>query len=330
MYLEFLQIGHPVGLLIAVLAAAAMGYSIHHGGTCAVAAVGQLINERRAGKAVALVECSLWVLALGLVTLAAGYRFEASPAYPATAAVLFGGLLLGLGAWINDACVFGTIARIGKRDLHYLLTPPGYYLGSLAHAEVAGPFAASSPAAPAASSATTFLLLLFAGSLLISIRQVLTARRNRLPLGSIWDYRHATIMIGVTFVILAVIAGPWTYTEALGSAAHGLSLPKGTDALLFGALLGGAMFGGRHIAKAVPFALRRALACLAGGALMGFGGSLVPGGNDNLILAGLPWLQPHAWLAIAAMALAIAAGLIGSMRFRKLPRLEFAGRVGPS
>lgn len=330
MPLEFLHIGHPVGLVIAVLAAAAMGYAIQHGGTCTVAAVGQLVSERRAGRAVALIECSLWVLALGLVTLAAGFRFNASPAYPATAAVLIGGLLLGVGAWINDACVFGSIARIGKRDRHYLLTPPGYFLGSLIHAEFAGPFAPSSPAAPAAGSATTFLLLLFAGSLLISIRQVLAARRSRTPLATIWDYRHATIAIGIAFVILAVIAGPWTYTEVLGNAAHASGLPRGADALLFAALLGGAMFGGRRIAKAAPFAPRRALACLAGGALMGFGGSLVPGGNDNLILAGLPWLQPHAWLAIGAMALAIAAGLIGSSGARRLRLSESVGRTGPA
>lgn len=327
---DFLHIGHPVGLVIAVLAAAAMGYAIQHGGTCTVAAVGQLINQRRAGRAVALVECSLWVLALGLVTLAAGYRFNASPAYPATTAVLIGGLLLGLGAWINDACVFGSIARIGKRDLHYLLTPPGYFLGSVIHAQLAGPFAASRPAAPVAGSATTFLLLLFAGSLLISIRQVMSARRNRTPLATLWDYRHATIAIGISFVILAVVAGPWTYTEVLGSAAHGSGMSRGTDALLFAALLGGAMLGGRQISKAVPFAPRRALACLAGGALMGFGGSLVPGGNDNLILAGLPWLQPHAWLAIAAMALAIAAGLIGSQGLRRLLPTESARRTGPA
>ena len=58
---------------------------------------------------------------------------------------------------------------------------------------------------------------------------------------------------------------------------------------------------------------------------MGFGGSLVPGGNDNLILVGLPGLQPHAWVAIGAMALAIAAGLQGEAAWRKI-QLNRLGR----
>jgi hypothetical protein len=305
-----------------------MGFSIQQGGTCMVGAVGQLVAERRAGKAIALVECSLWVLALGLVTIAAGYRFQASPLYPTGLAVLLGGVLLGLGAWINDACVFGSIARIGKRDLNYLLTPPGYFLGSLAHARLAGPDLVSAPMSPSAGSASIFLLLLFAGSLSISVRQLLAARRSGAPLRLIWDYRHATIAIGIAFVVLSVLAGPWTYTEVLSKTAHGHGLPALGQTLLLAALLGGAMLGGRATAVTTPLEPRRALSCVSGGALMGFGASLVPGGNDNLVLAGLPWLQPHAWLAIGAMVLAIAAGLLGSRLWRKLRLVGLRSRAG--
>jgi len=60
---------------------------------------------------------------------------------------------------------------------------------------------------------------------------------------------------------------------------------------------------------------------------MGFGAALVPGGNDNLILAGLPWLQPHAWLAITAMALTIAASLLASRVWRKPPPAGLESRT---
>ena len=50
--------------------------------------------------------------------------------------------------------------------------------------------------------------------------------------------------------------------------------------------------------------------CLLGGFMLGFGGSLVPGANDGLILLGLPLLYPHAWLAFASMLLTIAAALL--------------------
>lgn len=318
MQAEFLAYTCPLAFALALLAAAAMGFSIQQGGTCMVGAIDQLVSERRAGKAIALIECGLWVLALGMVTIAAGYRFQASPLYPVGIPVVLGGSLLGLGAWINGACVFGSIARIGKRDLNYLLTPPGYYLGSLGHAWLAGPFSPSAPMAPAPGIASLALLLLFAGSASVSIRQLFEARRRGGPLWLVWGYRHATIAIGIAFVALSVLAGPWTYTEALGRAAHGRGLPAFAEVMLLLALLGGAMLGGRTAGATTMLGPRRAAACLAGGALMGLGASLVPGGNDNLILAGLPWLQPHAWLAIGAMALAIAAGLLGSRLCRKL------------
>jgi toxin CptA len=49
------------------------------------------------------------------------------------------------------------------------------------------------------------------------------------------------------------------------------------------------------------------LRCFAGGVLMGWGSLLIPGGNDGLILVGMPLLWPYAWLAFASMCVAIAA-----------------------
>ena len=43
--------------------------------------------------------------------------------------------------------------------------------------------------------------------------------------------------------------------------------------------------------------------------MLGFGGSLVPGANDGLLLLGLPLLYPHAWLAFGSMFLTIVAAL---------------------
>jgi hypothetical protein len=51
---------------------------------------------------------------------------------------------------------------------------------------------------------------------------------------------------------------------------------------------------------------------------MGLGSAMIPGGNDNLLLVGIPMVQPHALLGITAMALAICAGLIVRRNWRKL------------
>ncbi|MFM5895568.1 MAG: YeeE/YedE thiosulfate transporter family protein [Novosphingobium sp.] len=325
--MEFLAHTQPLAFAVAMLAAAVMGFSIQQGGTCMVGAIGQLVVERRAGKAIALIECSLWVLALGIAVMATGYGFQASPNYPVGFSVVLGGALLGLGAWANEACVFGSIARIGSRNLNYLLTPPGYFLGSLLHARLELRWAQSAPMTPVSGSASKFMLLLFTASILLSIRQIAAVRRAGTSLQQVWDYRHATIAIGIAFVVLTVLAGPWTYTEALGRYAHGRGMPDLGGLLLLAALLGGAMLGGRGAGAPVQINLRRAATCLVGGALMGFGAALVPGGNDNLILAGLPWLQPHAWLAIGAMALTIATALLGTRLWRKQQPVGFGSRA---
>jgi len=51
---------------------------------------------------------------------------------------------------------------------------------------------------------------------------------------------------------------------------------------------------------------------LAGGALVGTGAALVPGGNDALALHALPGLVPHAALAYAAMVAGIGCTLLSS------------------
>jgi hypothetical protein len=47
-----------------------------------------------------------------------------------------------------------------------------------------------------------------------------------------------------------------------------------------------------------------------GGVLMGIGVALAPGGNDALVLYGIPSLSPHALPAFLAMAAGIAAALL--------------------
>lgn len=319
-------IAHPLALLIALLAAAGMGFAIQQGGTCMVSALDQLIRQRSPGKLLALAECSLWTSAMGLVVIMAGFAFMASPAYPLGLATVLGGLTLGIGAWLNGACVFGSIARIGGRDWHYLLTPPGYFLGGLAHFHLMGDHAQAEMQSHSPALVPVLAVLVLA-SLAASL---LALRRSGRDLASLWTYRHATIAIGFAFVVLVSVAGPWTYTEALGRVAHDHGNPQWPEIVLFAALLGGAILGGRRLAGPRGFRVRRALFCLAGGALMGFGGSMVPGGNDNLILVGLPGLQPHAWVAITAMALAIAAGLLGEAAWRKIRTDRTLGRADPA
>ena len=76
-------------------------------------------------------------------------------------------------------------------------------------------------------------------------------------------------------------------------------------ALVFGAGAG-ALSAGRFKWRAPG--LHAAASCFFGGVLMGAGGALIPGGNDALVLLGMPLLQLSAFAAYAAMTAMIAAG----------------------
>jgi toxin CptA len=53
---------------------------------------------------------------------------------------------------------------------------------------------------------------------------------------------------------------------------------------------------------------------------MGWGTLLIPGGNDGLILIGMPLLWPYAWLAFATMCATIAAAQLASRRLSPAAR----------
>ena len=76
-------------------------------------------------------------------------------------------------------------------------------------------------------------------------------------------------------------------------------------ALLAGAVAGAASAGMFRLRISSPGDVARHF---AGGALMGVGAALIPGGNDSLVLIGLPLLQPSAGAAYVAMVVAIAVG----------------------
>jgi toxin CptA len=74
--------------------------------------------------------------------------------------------------------------------------------------------------------------------------------------------------------------------------------------LLLGAIAGGWTAGRLRLS---PISAASLLRCLIGGVLMGWGSLLIPGGNDGLILVGMPMLWPYAWVAFATMCVTIGS-----------------------
>lgn len=291
---------------VALLSAALMGLAIQRGATCMVAAIDEILTERRARRAAALGEAAIWVGGLAAIAAAAGWLAMTPATYSVTPETVVGGILLGIGAWVNRACVFGAVARIGSGEWAYLATPMGFFLGCLV--PLATPQLRETGAVfgtGGGAMAVAALFALFAGWRLIEAWRAPHLGRH------LWHPHRATLLIAVTFVTTLLSAGYWAYTDALAALARSMDAMLPLRTVMVGALLAGAVIGG-----AVAGKLRRSrprlsaiLRCTAGGILMGMGATLVPGSNDGLILLGLPAMLPHAWVAVGVMTLSIAVAL---------------------
>ncbi len=319
----------PFTLAFAAAACCAllMGYAIQRGATCTVAAVGELVNERRARRLLALAEAALWVGG-GLVLAQHLHLLPPMPAagYAAGAWTVAGGVLLGLGAWLGRACVFGAIARLGSGEWAYALTPLGFYAGCLS----VGPLFAmptpralheTSPLLQAPAGLALGVVAVAAGRAAWLLRRAPGWRRQ------LWQPHEATLVIGASFLAMLLLVGAWAYTDLLAELARGMAHSLPARALLLLALLAGAAWGGYSAGRwngAWP-APSQWLRCFGGGVLMGWGSLLIPGGNDGLILVGMPLLWPYAWLAFASMCASIAAALLlqraaANLTFQSRPR----------
>lgn len=304
----------------AVLAVGVMGYAVQRGATCTVAAVDELLHKRRATRLVSMAEASLWV-AGGLALLQALHALPLMPApYEVTAYTVLGGVLLGLGAWVNGACVFGAIARFGSGQWAYAATPLGYFAGCATLAIIGLPAAHK---LEALSPVLAFSGVTAAGFVALVLWRVepIMKRPDRIA-ERVWAPHAATSVIGVTFLVALLLAGgAWAYTDVLNDLARGMAASVPARSALLLALFSGALLGG-WTAGRLKFTTPRIAQlakCFVGGALMAWGTLLIPGANDGLILVGMPLLWPYAWLAFATMCVTIAvamktAAILGTAR----------------
>ena len=301
---------------VAFLCAALMGYAIQRGATCMVAAIDEVVSQRRANRLIALLEAGLWVAGGLIIASLLGGPTMRLVDFPVSLLTVAGGALLGVGALINRACVFGSIARLGSGEWAYALTPVGFFVGCLTARDVMAPVPSVSAASRLFGVAGWLVIpfLLFAAW---RVAQFLRAAWQRDLAAHIWSPHRATMVIGLAFVVMLLTVGSWAYTEALASLARGMVNNAPAKLLLLLALLIGALTGGwtaGRLQSVIPTG-GAMLRCLTGGMLMGWGSLFVPGSNDGLILLGLPLLQPHAIVALASMALAIVAGMTVERRF---------------
>lgn len=310
----------------ALLLAAVAGFAIQKGGLCAVLAVRELIDERRASRFLAFLLCVAVVAAvvhplrwLGLL--------DGPPAvhYAPAAAMLAGGMLFGIGAVVNGTCAFGSIAHLGRGETAFLALLPGLAAGYVAAERLPAslqpqPLATVPPLAQPELPA----LLIVVTATCVALAALLRLWRRRRPAAGVaqrllrdrWPAPAAAALIGVASGVLYGAYGSWAYTEGLHRALHGMTSGRPATAVfdmaLFAALLAGSVAGAaaqRTLRLRRP-GLRQAVRSCIGGALMGAGAILIPGGNDALILHDMPDSALHAWLAYVVMCVAIGRALV--------------------
>lgn len=296
---------------IAALAAGIMGFAIQRGATCTVAAVDEVLTKRSATRLFAMLEAAAWV-AVGLwLALQMGWLATMPSGYALSGWTVLGAALLGLGAFVNRACVFGAIARLGSGEWAYVASPLGFFVGCLSLPAVFSPpsavvLAGDSIAFAMMSVLVAPLLLFLALRLMIPLVRMPIAQW---PAALTWSPRTATIVIGSAFLVTLLLAGgTWAYTDMLAELARNMVSSLDTQVLLALALFLGAMVGGWTAGRLrfVPVSAVAVLRCFAGGMLMAWGSLLIPGSNDGLILVGIPLLWPYAIVGFAVMCVTIA------------------------
>lgn len=269
-----------------------LGIANQRGSTCAVAAMEQLVRMRRgdslAGFAVAASIAALTMLVVGM-------PMPNSP-LPSVSAV-GGGMILAIGARINGRCAMGTVASLSRGNFSRVATILGFFAGALV-----ARFVMLRPEMGEHAIAMHDRLRMGAVALVTFAAAWHFARRQDAP-ARVW-----MVVIGIISTLLYALARDWTYTSRLVAIADGMPGNLAVFAAGFFALiLGGTAAAWRdgtlsvHATGAVTKWLRAGV----GGALMGIGGALVPGGNDTMLLIGVPLLVPDLLLAYATFLLAL-------------------------
>ena len=318
-------------LLACLVLAFVLGFAAHRASICTVRAVAEVMHARTAYMAASIAKTVLWIV---LATLPFFWLLQPAGPYfggwQITVAAVLGGLLFGLGAGVNGACAYSTMTRLVDGDGRMALTVAGFAAGVFGFLEFAGRGWIDRPV-PAPTRVD--LLVAWAPFLLVGLGVLAAVEAVRLwrsrPTGArlrdlvcARQYRLSTaaLVIGLSGAAIYLLFGSAGYSttfELVVEAALGArDWPAGARWLILLAVLAGMLASPieRRSFRPDRRPRRNWLRHLAGGALMGLGVALAPGGNDALVLYGLPTLSPHALPAFAAMAAGILAGL-AAMRF---------------
>jgi len=131
----------------------------------------------------------------------------------------------------------------------------------------------------------------------------------------------AAVMVGLSGALLFLFYGPISYTATFALIIQGAlgtqDWPTAMRTVLLLAVMAGMLLstlqrGTFRVDWRPQFSW---LLNLSAGVLMGLGIALAPGGNDALVLDGIPILSPHALPTFTALVVGVALGLVVMRRW---------------
>jgi uncharacterized protein len=317
---------------LAIALALILGFAAHRASICTVRAVAELMSSRGGFMFASIGRSVLWVWAVTIplfwLTPAAGTGLIG---WSLTGFAVLGGFLFGLGAALNGACAYNTMARLVDGDGRMLATITGFALGVVCFAVLErGRWLPRPVPAPAMiSSLLTWAMMPALAALSWALYEAVRLWRTRPPDTRLVDrvlaprYRLSTaaLLIGLPGALLFLLFGSFGYTATYELVIEGAmgTRPWPTMirwVILLAILTGMFLSTWQRGSFRVDWRPRMAwLMNLGGGALMGVGTALAHGGNDALVLYGIPILSPYSLPTFAALALGAAAGLLAMRRW---------------
>ncbi len=298
-----------------------------YGGLCTYAAALQIVREQRFDRLMAFLTAAAWAT-LTVIPLAWFWpsELQLSRTHDQWGMVVIGGWLLGMGAWLNRGCIFGTFVQLTGGNLTYVATLFGLVAGA-----VGAKYWLSEIIPARTDLALAAVPNLLAGIwLLVATVVVINGIMNFSALSSKRDrllHPVPGILVAMTLGIgggwLFAVVNGWDFTAVMvRSTYHALQIePVGPTALAvyctLSMVVGGiiaALSQKRFLWQAPRF--YRSLASFAGGTLMGVATVLLPGGNDGLLLSGLPAFAPYALAGFVLMLLSMLLLMSNDKRLR--------------
>ena len=314
-------------LVFAALLAMILGFAAHRASICTVRTIAEIMSARTGYMLASIGKSVLWVWA---VTIPIFWLMPALgtgvDGWSLTGYAMLGGLVFGLGAAVNGSCAFSTMARLVDGDGKMLATVSGFAVGVFCFVTLVErqwlPRPSPTPALIGEllgwTMVPTFAFLAWA------VYESARLWRTREPGARFTDlvfaprYRLSTaaLLIGFSGALTFLTFGAFGYTATFGLVIEGAFGTRGWPPtvrwmLLIAVLAGMLASTVQRGSFRIDWRPRRAwLLNLSGGVLMGFGTALAPGGNDALVLYGVPTLSPYALPTYTALAVGVAAGLV--------------------